>query len=235
MKKTWTAGILPAKMLLAIVAVSVLFASCVATHTRQSQYPKMYSEHPATILVMPPINNTTNVEAKDLLYTSISYPLIEAGYYVVSPHLAMEMLKAESAYDAELFVDRDAGVFARVFGADAVIFSEINTWQKEGLGIHTDIHYVIKSTTTNDILFERRCNLYLDLDQSGNTSNSGLLGALIDLTVSAIATATTDHIVAARKCNYYIFQDLPRGKYSPQYQKDMETSASERNTNVTVK
>ena len=223
------------KKILLLAAVSaMLLSSCVATYTRESQYPKMYSEHPATILVMPPINNTTNVEAKDLLYTSISYPLIEAGYYVVSPHLAMEMLKAESAYDAELFIDRDAGVFARVFGADAVVFSEINTWQKEGFGIRTNIRYIVKSTTTNEILFERQCDLYLDLDQSSNNSG-GLLGSLIDLAASAIVTATTDHIVAARKCNAYIFKDIPRGKYSPEYQMDKGTSASAKNARVTVK
>lgn len=223
------------KTLLLAAVAALLFSSCVATYTRESQYPKMYSEHPATILVMPPINNTTNVEAKDLLYTSISYPLIEAGYYVVSPHLAMEMLKAESAYDAELFIDRDAGVFARVFGADAVVFSEINTWQKEGFGIRTNIRYIVKSTTTNEILFERQCDLYLDLDQSSNNTGSGLLGSLIDLAASAIVTATTDHIVAARKCNTYIFKDIPRGKYSPEYQTDKGTAASAKNTRVTVK
>ena len=223
------------KTLLLAAVAALLFSSCVATYTRESQYPKMYSEHPATILVMPPINNTTTVEAKDLLYTSISYPLIEAGYYVVSPHLAMEMLKAESAYDAELFIDRDAGVFARVFGADAVVFSEINTWQKEGFGIRTNIRYIVKSTTTNEILFERQCDLYLDLDQSSNNTGSGLLGSLIDLAASAIVTATTDHIVAARKCNTYIFKDIPRGKYSPEYQTDKGTAASAKNTRVTVK
>ena len=223
------------KTLLLAAVAALLFSSCVATYTRESQYPKMYSEHPATILVMPPINNTTNVEAKDLLYTSISYPLIEAGYYVVSPHLAMEMLKAESAYDAELFIDRDAGVFARVFAVDAVVFSEINTWQKEGFGIRTNIRYIVKSTTTNEILFERQCDLYLDLDQSSNNTGSGLLGSLIDLAASAIVTATTDHIVAARKCNTYIFKDIPRGKYSPEYQTDKGTAASAKNTRVTVK
>lgn len=223
------------KTLLLAAVAALLFSSCVATYTRESQYPKMYSEHPATILVMPPINNTTNVEAKDLLYTSISYPLIEAGYYVVSPHLAMEMLKAESAYDAELFIDRDAGVFARVFGADAVVFSEINTWQKEGFGIRTNIRYIVKSTTTNEILFERQCDLYLDLNQSSNNTGGGLLGSLIDLAASAIVTATTDHIVAARKCNTYIFKDIPRGKYSPEYQTDKGTAASAKNTRVTVK
>ena len=214
-------------------AISMLFVSCMSVNTRESQYPKMYSEHPTTILVMPPINNTTNVEAKDLLYTSISYPLIEAGYYVVSPHLAMEMLKAESAYDAELFIDQDAGVFARVFGADAVIFSVIDTWQKQGFGIRTNIRYIIKSTATNEVLFERQCDLYLDLEQ--NSGGSGLLSGLIDLAASAIATAATDHIEAARKANYYIFKDIPRGKYSPDFGNDKEKAADARNTRVTVK
>lgn len=214
----------------------LLLTSCAATYTRQSQYPKIYEERPVTLLVMPPINNTTNVEAKELLYTSISYPLIEAGYYVVSPHLAMDLLKAESAYDAELFIDKDPAIFGRVFGADAVVFSVIETWAKRGFGIDTKIHYIIKSTTTNEILFERTCDLYLDLDQgSSDNNNKSLLGSLLDVAASAIATATTDHIVAARKCNAYIFQDIPRGKYSPEYQKDQETGASPKNTKVTIK
>ena len=61
--------------------------------TRESQYAKMYEEKPITLLVMPPINNSANVEAKDLLYTSISRPLVEAGYYVFSPLLAMDILR----------------------------------------------------------------------------------------------------------------------------------------------
>ena len=221
------------KMLLPVLAV-VLFCSCESAYTRQSQYPKLYEEHPVTLVVMPPINNTTNVEAKDLLYTSISLPLVEAGYYVVSPHLAMELLKAESAYDAEQFIDQDAAVFGRVFGADAVVFSVIDKWAKVGFGIETKIHYIVKSTTTNEILFERQCDLYLDLEQK-SSNNKSLLGSLIDLAASAIVTATTDHIVAARKCNQYIFKDIPRGKYSPDYQQDKERSASPKDTKVTVK
>lgn len=223
------------KKTLFLLLAAVLLTSCMGpSFTRQSQYPKLYDEKPTTILVMPPINNTTNVEAKDLLYTSISHPLIEAGYYVVSPHLAMEMLKAESAYDAELFIDRDAAVFARIFGADAVVFSVIDVWRKKGFGIETKIKYIVKSTATNDILFERTCDLYLDLGTNNNSTNS-LLGALVDLAASAIATATTDHIVAARKCNRYIFSDIPRGRYSPQHLLDQQTSASARDAAVTVK
>lgn len=201
--------------------------------TRGSQYAKMYEEKPVTLLVMPPINNSTNVEAKDLLYTSISRPLVEAGYYVISPLLAMDILKAESAYDAELFFDTPLTVFNDFFGADAVVFSVIDTWTKKGLGIQTKIRYVIKSAYTNEILFDRSCDLYLDL--SVDSGSNSLLSALVDLAASAISTAATDHIVAARKANYFILRDIPRGKYSPEYMADKDYYAEEKDIVTVVK
>lgn len=213
------------KRILLITLAVVLLASCgtVSTVTRGNQYPKMYEEKPVVLLVMPPINNTSNVEAKDLLYTSISKPLAEAGYYVLSPLLAMDILRAESAYDSELFVDGPVDRFREYFGCDAVVFSEINSWTKQGLGIRTEIRYFIKSAVTGEILFDRNCDLYLDLSVS--TSNNSIIGLLVDLTASVIKTAVTENITAARDVNYYIFHDIPRGKYSPEYQQDYDVPA----------
>lgn len=223
------------KRLIPIIFLAVVVSSCGMMNqvTRESQYAAMYNDMPVTILVMPPINNTTNVEAKDLLYTSISRPLAEAGYYVISPLLAMDVLKAESAYDAELFIDKPLTMFKNYFGADAVVFSQIDDWTKRGFGIDTKIRYIIKSTTSGEILFDRSCDLYLDLQQ--NSGGNSALSQLVDLAVSAIATATTDHIVAARKANYYIFNDVPRGKYNPQYMQDKQVVAEKKDIKKRVK
>ena len=216
------------KRILYFITLCCMVTSCgmMNTVTRESQYAKMYEEKPITLLVMPPINNSTNVEAKDLLYTSISRPLVEAGYYVISPLLAMDVLKAESAYDSEMFFDSPLTAFQNYFGADAVVFSVIDTWSKKGMGIETKIRYVIKSAYTNEILFDRSCDLYLDL--SIDSGAQGVLGALVDLAASAINTAATDHIKAARKANYYILRDIPRGKYSPEHMLDKDTIAEEK-------
>ena len=203
--------------------------------TRETQYAKIYEEKPVTLLVMPPINNSANVEAKDLLYTSISRPLIEAGYYVISPLLAMDILKAESAYDSENFFEAPLTGFKNFFGADAVVFSIIDTWAKKGLGIQTKIRYVIKSAHTNEILFDRSCDLYLDLSVESDSKSKSTLDALINLAASAINTATTDHIVAARKANYYILRDSPRGKYSPDYMQDKEIIAEDKDIQTRVR
>lgn len=223
------------KRIIAIILLAASVSSCgiVSQVTRESQYAAMYNDMPTTILVMPPINNTSNVEAKDLLYTSISRPLAEAGYYVISPLLAMDVLKAESAYDSELFIDGSLSMFKKYFGADAVVFSQIDTWAKRGFGIDTKIRYIIKSTTSNEILFERSCDLYLDL--SHNSNGNSTLSILTDLAISAISTATTDHIEAARKANNYIFRDIPRGKYSPLYLQDKGVAAEPKDIKATVK
>lgn len=224
------------KRFIYFILACCIVTSCGVTNTttRVMQYGKMYDEKPLTLLVMPPINNSSNAEAKDLLYTSISRPLVEAGYYVISPLLAMDILKAESAYDAENFFDAPLDVFNNFFGADAVVFSVIDTWTKKGMGIETKIRYVIKSAHTNEILFDRSCDLYLDLSVNSGYSY-GLLGALVDLAASAIVTAATDHIVAARRANYYIMQDIPRGKYSPDHMIDMEYPADVKDITARVR
>ena len=91
--------------------------------------------------------------------------------------------------------------------------------------IETNIRYFIKSATSGEIFFDRTCDLVLDLQvkYSGNSA----LASLISLAASTISTATTDHIVAARKANYYIFRDIPRGKYSPQFGLDMDVAAED--------
>ena len=66
-------------------------------------------------------------------------------------------------------------------------------------------------------------------------SSSAQGDALVELAASAIVTATTDHIVAARKANYFIFRDIPRGKYSPLYMQDKEVIAEKKDIRATVK
>ncbi len=223
------------KKIFSIIVLIVLASSCGTMNklTRGEQYATLYEEKPVTLLIMPPINYSTDVEAKEFLYTSISRPLAEAGYYVISPLLAMEVFKSESAYDSELFVNGPFDKFREFFGADALVFSEIKSWTKSGFGIQTEIRYFIKSAYTGAVLFDRSCDLYLDL--SVNSGGYSALSRLVDLAVSAISTAATEHITAARKANYYIFMDIPRGRYSPDYMHDQDLMANPMEITARVK
>ena len=159
---------------------------------------RFYDEKPLVLLVMPPVNNTTKIEAKELLYTSICQPLSEAGYYVIPPFAAMEVFKNESAYDAEMFLDSPLGVFKDYFGADAVIFSQIDEWEKILAGIHIKVSYLVKSTKTNEVLFERSCDLVVDMTVN---SSGSILGMVMEMAAATLEAALTDEIVAARIAN----------------------------------
>ena len=55
----------PMKRVIYFLLASFMLTSCgiMSSVTRESQYAKMYEEKPITLLVMPPINNSANVEA----------------------------------------------------------------------------------------------------------------------------------------------------------------------------
>ena len=77
------------KNYLIVTLAILLLSSCAETITRGKQYAKLYEEKPVSIVIMPPINQTNSVEAKDFFYTTMYMPLCEKGYYVYSPYLTI--------------------------------------------------------------------------------------------------------------------------------------------------
>ena len=198
-----------------LIVFALLFVGCEATSTltKSVAYSGIYEEQPTVILIMPPINRSTDVEAKEFFHSTLTVPLANRGYYVVPPFLSMEVLKRESAYDSELFLNQSLSVVGGVFGADAALFTIIHRWDKSINVVNVDVEYVLKSTKTNNVLYTRRGEIIYDT--SVNSNISGLAGIVADLALSAANTALTPYIEVARKCNAYTLQDFPIGKYGP--------------------
>ena len=207
--------------LITIVLVVLFLSGCNTTKiSRKAAYPEFYSNNLSTILVMPPINKTNKVEAKEFFFTTLNQPLCEKGYYVIPPYLSMEIFKSESAYDADIFIDRPVDKFSNFFNADLVLFTVIHKWEKSAIGgaITVEVEYIVKSAKTNAVAYTRRGTM--TLDTSANTSGGGLAGALISMAVTAIKTAMTPHVKAARACNEFTFGDFPAGHYNPSFTSD---------------
>ncbi len=215
--------------------MTLLMSSCAEKITRSVQYPKMYEEKPLTIAVMPPINQTQHVEAKDYFYTTLYAPLCEKGYYVYSPMMTMEMFQTESAYDAEQFLEADLSQFRNVLGADAAMFTIIKSWKRSNIGgsVTAGVEYILRSTKTGETLYQREG--LISVDTSVRSSAGGLFGALVSLAATAISTASTDKVVAGRKCTVFVLSDMPEGRYGLQYDKDQNLPAGKSYVKATVK
>ena len=226
------------KITLVIAFCVFMISGCTTTTnlTRKQAYPEMYRNPLLSILVMPPINKTNKVEAKEFFFTTLSQPLCEKGYYVIPPYLSMEIFKNESAYDADLFIDRPMDKFANYFGADIIFFTIIHRWEKMAVGgsITVEVEYIAKSTKTNTIVYKRSGTLVLDTSVQ-NIGGGGLMGALVQMAATAISTAVTPHVKAARACNLFALSDFPSGKYNPSCISDSTQQAGEKTFRATVK
>lgn len=217
------------KVIYALLA-ACLFASCGTTKVMKSErYAKMYEEKPVSVLIMPPINRSTKVEAKELFYSSLIVPLSQRGYYIMPPLLTMEILKEESAYDAEMFVNNSMKQVGNLFGVDAVLFTTIHEWAKTTVAsqIRVVVEYTLKSTKTDEVIFSRKG----DITYSPNSNTGSAFG---DLVANMLTTAFTKEIEVGRKCNVYTLGDIPAGKYSPSWGTDGNTSAGTESFKVRI-
>jgi hypothetical protein len=218
------------RILLTLGIIAALMSSCTTQKqvARSEAYKGMYDQQLLTVLLMPPINRSTNVEAKEYFHSTLNVPIANAGYYVVPPFLSMEILKKESAYDTELFLNGSLNKFGEIFGADLALFTIIHRWDKSSIGakVNVEVEYIIKSTLTNEELYSRRGEV--TYDTSINSGSSTGLGILVSMAASAINTAATKYVDVARTCNAYTFKDLPAGKYSPDFGKDGDQLAGQK-------
>ena len=201
------------------MALAVMFFSgCVTNTTKAAEFPLMYEEAPTTILVLPPINESTAADAKQYYATTIHEPFTYAGYYVFPQVITSEILKMEGIYDTELLVNLPLAKFNEFFGADAVLFTTIKKWNMSYLVISStltvEVNMELKSTKTDQILWQYDGKVVADL--SGD-SGGGLLGAII---ATAINSAVADYVVYARKVNYMVLSTAPVGPYHTRHLQD---------------
>ncbi len=95
------------RWLVPAVAVSMLFvlSACVPTVTKKEAFPGMYQERPLSILVLPPVNQTTAADAKEFYGTTLAEPLSYAGYYIFPIEVVTSVMQHEGAYDTETLVN----------------------------------------------------------------------------------------------------------------------------------
>jgi len=207
-----------------LIGLSIfLFSGCTpatspAYTTKAEEFPKMYDQQPRSILILPPMNETTDAQAKDYYMTTIEAPFALMGYYVFPVEMVSDIMKQEGVYDTELLYNMPLDKFYEYFGADGVLFTRIKEWDLSYAVIASTLSIAIEakivSTQTNEVLWSYTDRIVIDL--SGHTSSSS--NGLADLLASAIATAI--NVDYARTVNRRLVYTLPFGPYSEMYMKD---------------
>jgi hypothetical protein len=214
-----------------ILILSLIIINGCAIITKGEAFPKMYKEKPVSILVLPPINESTAADAKEYYSTTIAEPLSFAGYYVFPIEIVNEVLKQEGIYDTELIVDLDPSKFKEYFGADAVLFTKIIAWNTSyyvmGGNVKVHIAFDLVSTKTGETLWSYNDKLTVDTTADDNELG-GAAGLLLQLAATAVQTAAQDYTPLAKKVNTTVLQTIPFGIYHTKHGTDQSLTGVEK-------
>jgi len=205
--------------LFVLAAMLLLFSACaVQQTTMQDVYPKMYQSPPASILILPPVNKSTAADAKEYFACSLSEAVGLKGYYVLPVEATFGVLRDEGLYDAENITPTVLGNMKKHFGADAVLYSSIEKWDKSWAlvsgSLNITAYFALISTANADTLWDYTVHTRVKLE----SSSDNFLAAMLE---SAVKTAMEDYFPNCLKANVLTMDEaLPYGKHHPQFSLD---------------
>jgi hypothetical protein len=173
---------------------------------------------PRSILVVPVVNKSLDVDAPAYVLTTLPIPLADKGYYVFPVNTTKYLLEQEGLYEGDRIQQMPAPEIAKMFGADAVLYVTINRWDAQYAVISTtvtvDFDYKMVSAQGVEIWHENKKMVYSPQNNSG-----GGLGGLIAAAISAAITrAAPNYIPLAQSAHRQVFQmgpnQLPDGPYA---------------------
>jgi hypothetical protein len=213
------------KLVLASSAMSLAAGCATQVH---SNYAKFRQENPKSLLVVPAVNRSVDVDAPDYFLSTISRPIAERGYYVFPVHLVKRVMEDDGLGDANMVQANDPRQLAKMFGADAVMYITIDRWDARyaliATSVTVELTYQIKSGSTGETLWSNTQKVVYQ-PQASNSGNA-LADLIASAIIAAIEKAKPNYIPLAVQANtqaiYQAGRGLPAGPHDAKYQADKD-------------
>ena len=184
------------RKLFAALSVLLMLSACVSAPS-QSDYTAFRNSKPRSILVLPPLNNTTDVNATNGMLSQMTLPLAEGGYYVVPVAEMDETFKHNGLTTADDIQGVSAAKLRKIFGADAALYTKItqygSSYQIVGSKTVVAAEAKLVDLRSGDTLWSGSATAN-GSEVGGNVSGGGfgLIGALAQVAVQHIVNVVSD-------------------------------------------
>ncbi len=211
------------KKFLIVIMLLVLCSGC-ATRQHSKDYTAFNAARPNSILVLPVINESVDVDAPDYFLSTISKPVAEQGYYVFPVNMVKRILEDSGLSDANLVHNMPTEKVAKLFGADSVLYIKIKRWDAQYVLLATKVtvglDYAIKDGKTGIVLWKESKTVNYTPNEGSLSSNSLLENLIVNVVVAAATKAAPNYIPLAQEANAMTFtypgSGIPPGKYLPE-------------------
>jgi hypothetical protein len=205
----------PLPFLLAMTA-AVMLTGCA---TKPYDYTNYRAHSPRSILVLPPLNESTDIGATYGYLSTVTKPIAEKGYYVFPVAVIDQMMKENGLPTAGEMHQVPLKKIHEIIGADAVLYVTLKQYGSK--------YQVVSSTTvvaaesklvdvkTGTLIWEGKVNF-----QQGTSSGNIIVDLIATPIEQAVNQSTDQAHNLSGQANVQMFtlkdQGLLSGPYAPQ-------------------
>ncbi|HGM5582382.1 TPA: DUF799 domain-containing protein [Pseudomonas putida] len=171
--------------------VLALFAGCAERKT--TDYAAYKQSRPKSILIVPPLNNSPDIKASYSMLAQVTYPLAEAGYYVMPVALVAETFRQNGMSTPADIHELPTAKLHEIFGADAALYVTVSDY---------GTRYMVLSSATIVTASAKLVDLKTGTtlwtgtatasSEEGRQNQGGLIGMLITAAVNQIISSVQD-------------------------------------------
>ena len=209
-----------------LAIVTALLATGCATQ-QPYDYTAFKQSRPASILVLPPLNNSPDVAATYSMLSQVTLPLAESGYYVFPVSLVDETFRQNGLNNPAEMHSVPPGKLREIFGADTALYIEIKQYGTVYTVITSESRVTASARLvdlkTDQVIWQGSATAS---SAEGRSSSGGIVGLLVQAVVNQIVdnAVNRSHQVAGVTSYRLLAAGMPNGilygPRSPQYEKD---------------
>jgi hypothetical protein len=178
----------------ALVLVIVAFTSGCVSMPPAQDYSAFRNADPHSIVILPPINKSTEVVAPYSVMSQLLVPIAESGFYVFPVALVDQTFKNNGLTVANDIHAVPIQKLHEIFAADAALYMTIEDYGTSYVVIASDTVVSVSATLVDlrsgEVLWQHAASAS-SAETRGNNSG-GLVGMLVEAAVSQIIETVTD-------------------------------------------
>jgi hypothetical protein len=184
---------IPRCWLALLIAVVTLATGCATV--KPIDYTAFIQAKPASLLVLPPLNDSPDIKATPSVWAHATRPLAEAGYYVFPSTLVDETFRQNGLNQAADIHQVAPAKLRQFFGADAALYLRVKQYGASYSIISSetrvDVEGRIVDLRSGQQLWQGSASASSSEQQQAN--QGGLAGLLVAAVVKQVIANTSDH------------------------------------------
>jgi hypothetical protein len=184
----------PIEFTAALAGVALALLSGCATKPPAYDYAAFVKAKPATLLVLPPLNESPDIKATPGVWAQATQPLAEAGYYVLPVTLVDQTFKQNGVNSATEAQEVSVQKLRDFFGADAAVYMKVKrygtSYRVIGSDTTVEVEARIVDLRSGELLWQG--SAFASSSEQQQQSSGGLVGLLVTAIVKQIVGTVSD-------------------------------------------